>query len=258
METINQCHLRKQIAMTGIIALSGCLFSSLVSADGGWTIGAGIMVEQSPYRDYDNIILPIPVLHYEGDRFFIKGLDLGAHLVNSKPHQLDINLRYGSMGFDTSDTDDKALKQLDKRRNPLLAGLSYQINTGMGNIRGEIMVDISGHSKAFLGDLKYQYPIKLGRFSITPGFGAQFESKKHNDYYFGVSHTEAYRSGLSQYRAGSGVSPYLSLSANYAFNDHWGAFLFSRYTKLSNAVKDSPMTDRSATFSVGAGLLYKF
>ncbi|VTR57683.1 MltA-interacting protein precursor [Serratia fonticola] len=37
---------------------------------GDWSVGAGVLAEQLPYRDYDAQYIPLPIVTYQGEQFF--------------------------------------------------------------------------------------------------------------------------------------------------------------------------------------------
>ncbi len=237
----------------------GTLSSAPHAESGRLSQGAGLMVGQTPYRDYDTQVMPIPIVDYQDENFFIRGASAGVYVLNTGSHRLDVNISYSPLSFDPSDSSDWGMKRLDKRRSTAMAGVGYRYNTAdWGNIRLGVNVDVLGRSDGVTADVSYHYPFQLDRLRIEPGIGVQWQSSDFNDYYFGVSKRESQRSGLASYNAGSGASPYVSVSAHYAFDENWKAFATGRVDRLSNAIQDSPMADRSYTTSFGAGVMYSF
>ena len=43
-------------------------------AESQWTVGAGVGVINSPYKQYDRDVYPVPVITYEGDNVWFRGL----------------------------------------------------------------------------------------------------------------------------------------------------------------------------------------
>ena len=111
-----------------------------------------------------------------------------------------------------------------------------------------------------LAEVGYQYPIPFqsDKFHVTLGVSVQWQNKKLNDYYYGVSQNEAARSGVKAYKANSGVSASFSVTTGYAFNENWSVFAIGSVTKESNAVKNSPMTERGYSSSFLTGVSYNF
>ena len=150
------------------------------------------------------------------------------------------------------------MKQLDRRRGTLMAGLAYSHAASWGILRTSVVADTLGYSDGYLWDNTYLYRFDLGDWTVTPGVGVTWSSERLNRYYFGISGKEASRSGLNAYSPDGDWSPYAELSTNYRINDSWSAWATGRYVRLSDEVKDSPMVDRSYTVVFGAGVSYRF
>lgn len=145
------------------------------------------------------------------------------------------------------------MKALDKRRSTVMAGLRYSHTADWGVVRAEYLGDILDNSDGFTADLSYLYPIQQGRFTLVPGIGAMWASEDQNNYYYGVS-----RSGLREYHANDGWSPYVELTVNYAITQSWRTYVMARYLRMSDEAKDSPMTDRQSIGLMGIGTTYSF
>ena len=226
----------------GILAATA---ASTVQAESQWTVGAGAGVINSPYKQYDRDVYPVPVVTYEGDNFWFRGLGGGYYLWNDTADKLSIMAYYDPTHFKPGDSDSNALRQLDKRRSSLMAGLSYVHNT-------------LDNSNGFIWDLAWLYRYTNGAVTLTPGIGVQYSSENYNDYYYGVSKAESRRSGLKSYSADDGWDPYLELTASYNFLGDWNVYGTGRYIRLSDEVKDSPMVDKSWSGIFSVGVTYKF
>lgn len=246
------------------IILGTCFLSSalvapvVIAADNTWTLGASAAFELFPYKGVDNEVLPFPVISYEGDTFFIRGPGAGAYLWNDKENQLALNLFYSPLHFRPSKSDDRQMKQLDKRRSTMMGGVSYKHMADWGIIRTSLSADMLNTSNGLYADAAYLYSFQLNALRLTPGVGVSWYSSNFNDYYYGISSHESRRSGLDRYDASSSWSPYMELTANYKLNENWNAFASGRYVRLDSEVKDSPMVDRSYSAIIATGITYTF
>ncbi|KGB00078.1 MipA/OmpV family protein [Leclercia pneumoniae] len=228
------------------------------SAENQWSVGAGVGVLNSPYKDYDRDVYPVPVITYEGDNFWFRGLGGGYYLWNDESDKLSIMAYYDPMHFKPGDSDDWRLKQLDKRKSTMMAGLSYVHNTQYGFLRTSLAADTLDNSNGYIWDLAWLYRYTNGGLTLTPGIGVEYTSENYNDYYYGVSRSEANRSGLNRYNADDGWNPYLALTASYEFTQDWNIYGTGRYTRLSDEIKDSPMVDKSWAGAFSVGVTYSF
>lgn len=257
MKKMSRKFSTKTLALS-VFTLASTLLISTAHANGNVSLGAGIAVGKLPYKSYDTKFWPAPVISYENDYFYVRGISAGVFLLKNDHHRLTVNAYYSPLHFKPSDSDDKALNQLNRRRSTMMAGLGYQYTDTWGIIRAELAGDVLGKSDGIIADLAYFYPIHIDKFRITPGIGVQWQSRQFNDYYFGVSSTESTRSGLSKYSADSGVSTYLSLNANYSLTSSWTLYATGRVSFLSSEAKDSPMVDKSYDAVFSTGITYTF
>ena len=239
------------------IALAASLCTPMALA-GTWSLGASALHATSPYKGADDKTLPLPIVNYDGDSVYLQGLSAGYYLWNDPQNQLSLTAQYSPFGFKPSSNDYGYMKHLDRRDGTVMAGLRYKYTSQWGIIRAAYLGDILDNSNGFTADLAYLYPFSRDQLTILPGIGANWDSSNQNDYYYGVSRSESRRSGLNAYEAGSGWSPYAELTAIYALNENWKASVMARYTRLSDAVKDSPMVDAKSATLVGVGMTYSF
>ena len=90
---------------------------STAQAESQWTVGAGVGVINSPYKQYDRDVYPVPVVTYEGDNVWFRGLGGGYYLWNDTADKLSIMAYYDPTHFKPGDSDSHALRQLDKRKS---------------------------------------------------------------------------------------------------------------------------------------------
>ncbi|WP_127959062.1 MipA/OmpV family protein [Serratia microhaemolytica] len=224
-----------------------------------FAVGAAVVVSPSPYAGDQDRVLPIPMVSYEGEHAYFKGLTGGVHVWQNEQHRVSVNAYYLPLSFKPDDSDIYAMKRLDKRNATLMAGLLYRYtHPTLGVVRVDIGADTLNNSNGVLGDIGYLYRFNFGQWGVTPGIGVTWASSNHNEYYYGVSGAESMRSGLAQYQPGSSWTPYIELSVGYRINQNWSAFLAARGMALPKEVKDSPMVDSSVSGTLIAGFNYAF
>lgn len=221
-------------------------------------LGVGARVSTSEYKGEGAGFSPIPLIDYEGEYVFVRGLTAGAYLYKDDASALSLNLSYLSQGFDAADNDERAMRRLDDRDSSMLAGVAYSLKTEWGVTELSFSADVLGVSDGFIADASYAYPFKLSFLKLKPVAGVEWTSGDYNDYYYGVDSGESLRSGLGRYDAGSGFSPYLGLSAKIGLTDNLDLMLGAKTKWLSEEITDSPMVDRDAKHSFTAGFTYSF
>ena len=222
------------------------------------TLGASVIYAQSPYKGGQDRYLPVPVINYEGDDFWLRTLQGGYYLWKDQQDQLSLTLAGSAQEYDPGDNDLGNMNGLDKRRMTLMGGVEYRHIADWGIVRTNLLGDVLGKSDGIVWDLTYLYRFDFGDFSLTPGIGATWTSSNQNRYYYGVSGHESARTGISRYQPDDSWSPYVELSANYRLTDRWNAGIYARYTRLADEIKDSPMVDNNSQLTAWTGVSYSF
>lgn len=223
-----------------------------------WGVGIGVAAQSRIYKEYDRRVSGVPVLSYEGDVFFIRGLAVGLNLYRESGHNIFADVHYEYLNFNPKDTNNLQLKELDRRKATAMAGIGYNYRDTWGVLYLRASADILGKSNGILVDAGYIYPFMLGRIRVVPRIGIEWASENHNNYYYGISEKESVRSGLPAYELSNDFSPYLDLSLQYAIDRDWGVFMRGRVNALSSDIKDSPMVDKSYGIALGMGVKYSF
>ncbi|CAK9884181.1 MAG: MltA-interacting protein [Candidatus Erwinia impunctatus] len=91
-----------------------------------FSLGAAALMTSNPYVGSKDQVFPVPVLGYEGEIGYFRGLTGGIYLWNDEVNTLSINAYYLPMYFKPADSDVNAMKRLDKRRSTLMAGVGYR------------------------------------------------------------------------------------------------------------------------------------
>ena len=244
----------KLLALGVLIATS----ATAVQAESKLTLGAGVGIVEHPYKQYDHDLYPVPVINYEGDNFWFRGLGGGYYLWNDGTDQLSVMGYWSPMYFKPGDSDNSQLRKLDKRKSTVMAGVSWMHHTQYGSLRTALSGDILDNSNGVVWDAAWVYRYTNGGLTLTPGIGVEWNSENQNQYYYGVSHHEAAKSGLRSYDPSNSWNPYLELTANYRFANSWSVYGTARYTRLSDEITDSPMVDKSWTGLLSTGVTYTF
>ena len=244
----------KLLALGVLIATS----ATAVQAESKLTLGAGVGIVEHPYKQYDHDVYPVPVINYEGDNFWFRGLGGGYYLWNDGTDQLSVMGYWSPMYFKPGDSDNSQLRRLDKRKSTVMAGVSWMHHTQYGSLRTMLSGDTLDNSNGIVWDTAWVYRYTNGGLTLTPGIGVQWNSENQNQYYYGVSHHESAKSGLRSYDPNSSWNPYLELSANYRFAGSWSVYGTARYTRLSDEITDSPMVDKSWSGLLSTGITYTF
>lgn len=218
-----------------------------------WGFGLGVGARSKIYAGEDSKAKLLPMLSYEGEKFFFRGIEGGYHLLERDGYTLDATL---GMRMDGIKKDDFGAAQLaarginrnllEDRDNGLELGLAGTFSGAMGEVSLSLKADVSGASKGFETSARYGYPLRWGGTSITPNIGISHYSEKLANYYYGTLDTEVAR-GVRRYRPGSVVIPSIGVDLVHPFAGSWVLLGKLSYSTLPGKLKDSPLVDRDAS-----------
>ncbi len=213
----------KQWTVPAVLAIC----SAMPVAAAEWGVGLGALYALNPYRDTDPTRMVIPVINYEGEKFYLRGIKGGYRFIKDREQTLEAFVLGYSARFDPDDSGD--LRLLDERKFAVMGGMGYSRNYQWGSLGLEAAYDISGHSDGTVVEFSYSYPVfaKDYRWMVTPQLGLTWFNDSYVDYYAGVSQVESARSGIEAYEGKATLNPYVALAGFYNVTPNWrvGAFL---------------------------------
>lgn len=230
--------------------------------ESSWGLGIGVANSQKPYAGMDRQTRAVPMIQFQNRYVRIMGPSLEVKLPSlalGETQTLEFSLTgRRNMGAGYEPDDAPVLAGMAERKGGFWVGAKAEWKTGLLSVSAEASADASGHSKGRKLSLGVSKPWHLGRqFMLMPRLGVTWHDRKHNDYYFGVRDAEA-RPDRPAYRADAGVNVEAGVNGIYMFDRHHSAMLGVSATRLSTAVKDSPLVDRSSESRVFLGYLYRF
>ncbi len=153
----------KLLALGVLIATS----AGVAHAEGKFSLGAGVGVVEHPYKDYDTDVYPVPVINYEGDNFWFRGLGGGYYLWNDATDKLSITAYWSPLYFKAKDSGDHQMRHLDDRKSTMMGGLSYVHFTQYGYLRTTLAGDTLDNSNGIVWDMAWLYRYTNGGLTVT-------------------------------------------------------------------------------------------
>lgn len=267
--------LSRAIGLAHLPLLAAIMGSALPaaaqSAPGGdaapassWALGVAAISQKKAYTGMDRDNMALPFIQYENRFVSIIGPQIGFKLLSldlAPTQTLDFDLvaKYDGSGYEDDDIrDTPILNGMHERKSGFWAGARVEWETDWVTVSADALADASGNSKGRQFNLGVEKTWHIGeRWMITPRVVANWRDKKYNDYYYGVRSGEA-RAGRAAYLGKSGVNAEVGVRTMYQFDERHSAFVDLEFTRVSNAVKDSPLVDRSTENRVFLGYLYRF
>lgn len=231
-----------------------------------WALGLGVGVSDSPYAGEGTKVTPLPLIHFEGERFFFRGLTGGAHLMRGKSFDVDIIASFRTDGIDAKDFGRKELARngidrdlLEDRDMGLDMGVAAAWRGTAGQVEFTAKADVTGASKGFELVAEYGYEFELGRGNLTPSVSVSYLSKDMANYYYGTLKKEVAR-GVVDYKPGAAVIPKLGLTYHHPIGQNWRLTTAVEYKFLPNKITNSPLVEANTNgeASVMLGISRRF
>ncbi len=218
-------------------------------ADTGWSVGLGAVVIDSPYAGEGTRVRALPFFSWQGERAYLRGLELGLRAWEEGPWTLELALSARLDGFDARDLGRRELAAnglqrdlLDDRDDGLDASATVSYASAALNIDFELRHDISGASEGGEARLRLGRALRAEGWLWTPYAQARWLSSDLSGYYYGISDREMAR-GLPGYRPGSALQAEIGVSINRRLGEQWFVFGNLRHAALPEALSDSPLLD---------------
>lgn len=191
-----------------------------------WGIGIGLRYADIPFVSADQSVADVvPLLFYEGENYFLNGMEGGARLLGGEGWRLNAYLRYRF-------PDAPRELREDIRRDAWDAGVQLRhAFLGDWEMRWDFLSDLKGRRYLDIGT-----EARFGDdfFSLRPYLGVRLKTGSFNNYYFGL--------GMEDFGSGVDLQARLEtryhLSGNLYLIGRFGAYYLDRDARHSAHIKD--------------------
>lgn len=217
-----------------------------------WGLGLAAAVTDSAYAGEGTRVLPVPLISYQGERFYFRGVTAGWVLLNRGGFELSAVANARLDGFDVNDLGRSELSRngididtLEDRDNGLDAGLSLDFKGRAGALELKVLNDVSDASGGTEVAFQYGYPMQAWKGVLTPIVAARWLSDDMADYYYGTLDSEVAR-GAIDYRPGAATLPRVGVTYMRPLGDRWSLITSAHYEFLPSEFKASPLVEAGA------------
>ena len=230
------------------------IFSLPVYADGvpekDWGIAVGLRSAKIPYKAEDESVKDfIPLMFYDGDIFFIRGLTGGIKLYDKDAWQFSLLGRYRYF-------DIPAEYQNLAQGNALDFGgqLKYRINNDL-ETNFEIMLD---EDSRYYSSINARYHWESGSWELYPYATLRYKSADFNDYYYGLDGFPDPDDLTNTFNNKLGSAFDLSLGSEIRYHVTSNFYLLGRaqLTTLDSTTRDSASIENGTYGEVYLGIAF--
>ena len=224
-----------------------------------YALGIAYSISESPYVGGENSGFAYPYLTsfrhnaFTNDWLILTGGDVGVRWVNDAGWVLGAVTRVRTEGTGTSLLDELADIDVRKWRfeaAPLIGWRGWPVHFEL-KWYNEIFSNFGGPTTEFRTSLPREHP--WGWF--VPSVTLVNNSADYNQYYFGVSESEA-GPNLQPYEPGSSTNVRAGVSTGYAINNRWLLSVTLNHEWLGSEIKNSPIVDKNTVWSGNVGIAY--
>jgi len=236
------------------LALVLLIHPSTASADtieeGNWGIAIGYRIADIPYPAKDEQVSDvIPLMFYDGDVFFVRGLTVGAKLYKDGPWQISLlgRLRY-------MDIPEEYQNRVQGEEFDVGGEIRYFFDN---NIQASIELMTDQHSR-YYSALGARYLWESGPWELFPYGSLRFKSADFNNRYYGLdgfSNPDDPSQNLGN-KIGSGVD--LTLGSELRYHVVSNLYLLGRaqFTVLDKNTSDSPTIEDQTYSEIYLGVAF--
>ena len=224
---------------------------------GRFGVGAGAIGRSSPYTDSnDNVLQPIPVITYNGERLQWFGPSLRYGLAGSGAVRLALAADYRIGAYEEDDAD--VLSGLGDRDDTLLLGLSLQFELPAGvdlavGYRHDALDRIGGGA----ANARLSRDFQTGIVRFAPQLTLNWLGEDLGNHDFGVPAAAA-TAARPEYRLGSTVSFEAGIGSFIELSEAWRVIVNVSAEFLPDDVTDSPIVDTDTVIKGFAAVTYVF
>ncbi|MET0357632.1 MAG: MipA/OmpV family protein [Cellvibrio sp.] len=238
-------------------------FLSLVflasSANAELAIGVGVASFQDPQIGMDTRQLAIPLVSYTGERLSFQVTTLSYRIANIGDLEISALASGRLQGYDVEDS--AYLTGMKDRSNTLDGGIGLEWHGFSLSYTHDLLSKHKGDEVTF----SYTKGFGLGKAQVMLGAGVTWQSKKLNQYYYGVAPSEA-RSltvdnkvfNRTAYQTEDAISPKINTLVQYPVWDSWALIAGAEINFLPEEITDSPIIENKNAWGMFVGVARAF
>lgn len=211
-------------------------------------LGAGVSWSESQIHGARHQTDALPYLNLEYGPAFARIDTFGVKVLPVAYGHVEFVGQYRADGYKATG--------LGKRHDSMPVGLGTLQLTPIGAFNINVFHDF-GKSSGTLLQARYLAELQLGRVTVYPDVGVEYQSSGYTRDYFAPTEAEAARLRHS-YEPGSAVNLFAGAMVETRITQHWYTHLYVRHSVVDDAIADSPLVSRKGRSSALLAVAYRF
>lgn len=224
--------------------------------------GLGILVYDNPYKAMDSRIIPVPIISWENEKFFVDGLKVGVEIAEyegmSEEVDFSLYLKPRLMGF--KDGDSHSFNGMSDRDPSIDIGAEFSWEVSALNnadLSASFAGDLCSKHKGYEISLALSKQFDFKPLFIKPSIRLEWQSDEMIEYYYGVKSSEATALRLA-YSPDSTLNINPQINVYLALCEEWLVVAILSLNILGNEIRNSPIVNESTSVSGVIGLARMF
>lgn len=235
-------------AFTAALSLLHFNAASAAEATLSGDLGVGASWSQSQIRGERENTSGMPYLNLEYGPAFARVDTFGLKVLPVGYGHIEIASQYRGDGY-------KGVN-LGKRNDSQPLGIGTLQITPIGAFDFRAYHDF-GKSGGTLLQARYLAQLSMGRVTVYPEVGAEYQSGRYTRYYYGTTDADAATLGRT-YQPGSAVNLFAGLMVETRITQHWYTHLHVRRSAVADSIADSPLVRGKGRYSALLAAGYRF
>jgi len=220
-----------------------------------WSVGGGFIASPRPYIGTDPKLFPIPVVGLRYKRWFVQGIRGGYDVLRKGAFTGSVFAQARFAGLEPEASP--FLEGMETRKKSADAGGELVYRGRPIGFRAGFIADMLGRSKGQELSLLAVTGAPLGRLLVLVGAGPRWVSANRIDYYYGVKGEEA-RPWRPAYEGAATWNFDINLTVRLKISEKWRLFTLVNREGFGSGIRNSPLVDQDAAYSLVTSLTYDF
>ena len=220
-------------------------------------VGAAVLVDKDGYRGVGADTLLIPGVSVRNKWIDLFGPQLDLRLVGSEDRSwwAGPRIEYRFDGYERA--DGTVFNGMEDRKGGAFFGVAAATPIGGGFALEVDFVRAGRSERGAVGSVQISRAFQARAWTFVPRIGAEYQSARYVDYYYGVRANEA-TSTRPAYRGTSATSAEVGLFTRLGLSRHQSVFINLNYERYPSVIRSSPLMDASGIAQAVIGYQYNF